>query len=272
MAVTASYEQSTSRVSDEHTNGFSTAENPLHHTTTAKTKAGIPVPVDYPQWIGHKFEPNGAVRPFAGNTIISHVPRNSEIYRCMTQIHHEISSGDFAGHFALLPPESFHMTILEGVCDAIRDREHWPRDLPLDAPLSDCTSLFYKKLAEFDAQTEPRFRVAVRGWTALEDGIGLDVVPVDKVEEARLFNLRDRLSDCLQLRLPNHVGYELHVSIGYSLRFHSKEDEERIMAFLNGWLQRIPHIFELDRVEFCTFTNMFAFHPAMLLENRGAES
>ncbi len=254
-----------SSATPEQAMNFNSGAQRADEEPSAKTKAGLPLPVKYPQWVNYKFEPDGAVRPFAGNTILSHVPKESDMYRSLVQIHREINGSDFAGLFALLPPESYHTTILEGVCDAIRDQNHWPRDLPLNAPLCECTRLFESKLAEFDIGDHSRFRMAVKGWTALEDGIGLHVMPVDDAEEVRLLSLRDILSECLELRLPNHVGYDLHVSIGYSLRFLTEKEEQHITAFLNAQLSKLPSTFELGPVEFCTFSDMFAFERVRLL-------
>jgi hypothetical protein len=233
--------------------------------STPKTLAGLPIPVDYPQWIGHKFELDGTVQAFAGNTILSHIPKESDIFQALSRIHEDIKGSGFADLFALLPPPSYHMTILEGVCDTIRDPDHWPRDLALDAPLSECTALFDMKLASFILESKATFEVTIKGWTAVEDGIGLHVVPINDTEEARLLDLRDKLSDCLQIRFPNHVGYGLHVSMGYTLRFLSKEQELGIMAFLNSCLEKLPKTFELGPVEFCTFADMFAFHHVRFL-------
>jgi hypothetical protein len=99
----------------------------------------------------------------------------------------------------------------------------------------------------------------VAGWEALDDGIALKITPKTKEEEERLRGLRDHIAGQLATQHPGHAKYSFHISIAYSLRFLSLEDNARITSHLNGWLSRLPRDFELGAPEYCTFHDMFAF-------------
>ncbi|KAK9364826.1 RNA ligase/cyclic nucleotide phosphodiesterase [Lipomyces kononenkoae] len=219
----------------------------------------------YPRWIGQKFDPDGNLLPFPGNTVICHLQRDALLHRVLLEMYDELQKQEFSHLYAFLPPTSWHMTIFEGVSDHIRKPGFWPADLPIDAPLSDCSALFQRKLQEFDLGSEPPFKMTVKGFEPLEDGIALKVRPVDAGEQSRLRQLRDRLSGCLQTRHPGHETYSHHLSISYTLRFLDEQDHEKISTFLDGWCAKLPKVFELGAPEFCTFDNMFAFHRQFCL-------
>ena len=65
-----------------------------------------------------KFYPDGNARTFKGNTFICHVPKNSSFFRFANYSSGELSISDFHNKLALLPSDSYHMTIFEGICDS----------------------------------------------------------------------------------------------------------------------------------------------------------
>lgn len=262
------------RSEQETTNGIHSAAAPsaLLHEQRVEP---VPKPDfphhEYPRWIGHKFEPDGSVIPFPGNTIICHIPPTSELFRTLMSLYDALKSQDFASLYVMLPPASWHMTVFEGVSDQIRKLGSWPGDLPLDAPLDSCTALVRKKLADFDlgiSGSEPPFRMSIDGWEPLEDGIALKVVPATEAEEKRLRQLRGRLSEVLQMNHPGHGTYSFHVSISYMLRHLDEQQHQKIWGFLEGFRSQLPEVFELGAPEFCVFNDMFAFDRQFSLEAR----
>ncbi|KIX01875.1 uncharacterized protein Z518_09602 [Rhinocladiella mackenziei CBS 650.93] len=223
---------------------------------------------EYPRWIGQKFEPDGRLLSFPGNTVICHLSPQSELHHALQGLYKELKEGEFASLQALLPPTSWHMTIFEGVSDKMRKHGVWPDNLPPDASLDGCNALFNQKLAAFDLETEPPFRMAVYGFEPLEDGVALRVVPASPAEERRLRRLRDRLSKVLQTRHLGHNHYSFHVSVSYMLRYLSQEEHEKFWTFLQEYLSKLPEYFELGAPEFCTFDDMFAFRREFFLQKQ----
>ena len=222
----------------------------------------------YTRWIGQKFEPNGCVRYFPGNTIICHLPPESALYRTLLVVYNELAGKDFALFYTLLPPASWHMTVFEGVCDQVRKPSFWPEDMSLDAPLTRCNARFKQKLASFDLGIEPPFRMAIEGWETLKDGIAVRIVSASAADELRLRQLRDRLAELLGICHPIHDTYVFHVSVAYLLRHLNQQESQDIWAFLQEHSSELPHIFELGAPEFCLFDDVFAYYRQLFLERQ----
>jgi hypothetical protein len=239
-----------------------------------------------------KFSPSGEVQPFPGNTILAHLGGPSTpLYAALLPLHAQLaarsSSSSSSKLYTLLPPESWHVTLFEGVCDQVRDADraaprgtYWPSDLAADAPLAECTAHFARKLKGFELLRDdgPPYRMRVIGFSALEVGIGVAVEPVDEGEKARLRRLRDRLSQELRIRHPGHDNYGLHVSMAYFLRWMQPDEEREVKSVLDGVLAKsLDHggilgmEFELGAPEFCEFKDMFWFERLFYL-GEGRES
>lgn len=219
-----------------------------------------------PSGVPSKFTVDGAVRPFPGNTIICHLPQDSELHTRLRQLALDLDEGNKEALYTLLPPSSWHMTVFEGVCDQVRTPGFWPTDLPIDAPLAECNAAFSQKLSAFDMSTTPSFRMRISGYTPRVDGIGLHLEPVNDVEEVRIRSLRDRLSNELQIRHPSHQAYVFHMSIAYFIRFPSDDERSAVDAMLFNHFQDMPTEFELAAPEFCFFDDMFEFRRQFFLK------
>ncbi|KAJ9160928.1 DUF1868-domain-containing protein [Coniochaeta hoffmannii] len=222
----------------------------------------------YPAGIPGKFDKDGNVQRFPGNTIVCHLSQSSDLYASLLGLYQKLRASPHAHLYTLLPPPSWHMTLFEGVADQVRQPAYWPSDLPLDTPLAECTDHFAKKLALFDLQCDPPYRMCVRGLDPLKIGIGIHLEPRDAEEESRLRGLRDRISEALNLRHPGHESYGLHFSLAYLLRHLTEEQDADISKLVLDHLQDAPTDFELGAPEFCTFEDMFAFKRLFYLKNQ----
>ena len=209
-------------------------------------------------------DPDGNVQPYPGNTIISSLSPSSDLYASMLVLRDKLRNSNLSHLYALLPPSSWHMTIFEGVCDDVRTPGYWPSDLSMDASLAECDALFANKLSSFDLQCDPPYLMSVVGFTP--SGLGVHVEPRTPEENARLRGLRDRLSEVLKIRHPDHEVYGLHLSLAYFLRYLTDEQKKELSVLLEGHLKSMPTEFELGAPEFCKFDDMFAFHRQFYLE------
>jgi hypothetical protein len=221
----------------------------------------------YPSGIPAKFDPDGNVQPFPGNTIIAHLSPSSEIYASMLVLYDKLRLSHLSHLFTLLPPSSWHMTIFEGVCDQVRKPGSWPSDLAMDAPLAECDELFTKKLSAFDLRCDPPYLMSVIGWSSLKNGISVHVELRTPEESKRLRGLRDRLADLLQIKHRDHATYNLHLSVAYLLRYLTAEQKNELTALLMDHFKGMPKEFDLGAPEFCVFDNMFAFNRQFYLED-----
>jgi hypothetical protein len=233
----------------------------------ARISAGQSPRSAHPDAVGSKFNADGSVRPFPGNTIISPVPRSSPYWTALVSAHDQLRAADFGDCFTLLPTSSYHMTVFDGVVDSVRDTAHWPKDLPLNAPLESCTRHFAKKLAEFDLGCEPPFRLRAQSFTLGGTALAFQLRPVDSAEDAKLRGLRDRLSTHLQLRKPDHDRYVFHVSMAYLVNWMTPDQEQHFASVSESCLNtaRQAGILELAAPDFCTFTDMFAYRSQFRL-------
>lgn len=220
----------------------------------------------YPAGVGSKFAVDGGVLPFPGNTIIAHLSPSDPLCTSLMELHQKLSASPLSSIFTLLPPESWHMTIFEGVCDQVRYPGYWPNDLSMEAQLSECNNRFAKKLRSFELNDdETEFRLRIEGISPLKIGIGIHLEPETTPEDSKLRRIRGRLSELLQIRHPHHDHYELHLSLAYFIRHPTEEQEKELAHLLLGHLQYAPKRLVLGRPEFCIFENMFHFERQFYL-------
>ncbi|KAF8208704.1 RNA ligase/cyclic nucleotide phosphodiesterase [Mycena galopus ATCC 62051] len=224
----------------------------------------------YPIGVPEKFDPDGNVQPYPGNTVIAHLSQSSELHKSLRALHEKLKSSHLSHLYALLPLSSWHMTIFEGVAEYARSVPgRWPDDLPLNASLALCNSLYEEKLSSFDLQCDPPYHLAIMGFSPLVAGITLHLEPYTSQENARLRNLRNRLSSLLHIRAKGHDNYGFHMSMAYLLRFPTEEQDMQLMKLLTDHFEdEMPKEFELGPPEFCSFEDMFAFKPLLYLKNQ----
>lgn len=73
--------------------------------------------------IGTKFNADGSVRFFPGNTIISKIDHNAPVFEEFKKIRQMLADKPVARCVTMLPDDSIHMTVIEGVCHQWR-KEH----------------------------------------------------------------------------------------------------------------------------------------------------
>ncbi|KAH8891833.1 DUF1868-domain-containing protein [Thozetella sp. PMI_491] len=220
---------------------------------------------EYPNGVPSKFDLDGNVQSFPGNTILSHLSLDSELYASLLVLYDKLRDSHLSSLYTLLPPSSWHMTVFEGVCDQVRKPGFWPDDLAPGASLQECTEHFSRKLQTFDLQCKPPFRMTATGFDPLKTGIGVHL-EFRTTEEDRGFRaMRDRLAELLHIRHPQHAKYGLHLSMAYLLRHLDDEQRAELTALLMDHFESMPREFELGAPEYCRFQNMFAFERLFYL-------
>jgi len=223
----------------------------------------------YPPGVPGRFDPDGNVQPCPGNTIIAHLSPSSDLHKSLRALSDKLKNSHLSHLYRLLPPSSWHMTMFEGVLDQVREPGRWPDDLPLNASVEACSSFYMNKLSSFDLQSDPPYHLSILGFSQLVAGISLHLEPYTSQENARMRNLRDRLSKLLHIRAKDHDTYGFHLSVAYLLRYLTEEQEEELTTLLMDHLEgNMPKQFELGPPEFCTFENMLAFKPLLYLKNQ----
>ncbi|KAJ7244970.1 RNA ligase/cyclic nucleotide phosphodiesterase [Mycena haematopus] len=212
----------------------------------------------YPGGVPNKFDPEGNVQRYRGNTFICPLSPSSqpELYSSLLALYEKLRSHHLSHLYALLPPSSWHMTVFDGVCE-VHQPGRWPDDLPVDASLEDCTSLYEKKLSTFDLRCDPPYRLSIAGIDLLPSFIELHLEPHTTEENARIRDLRPAVE--APAYSEERSSYTLHLTLAYLLRFLTAEQNQELTALFIEHFEGMPKQFELGAPEFCTFENMFAF-------------
>ncbi len=221
-----------------------------------------------PPDVGRKFFADGRVRPFAGNTIICHLPQQgegSEPFRALLDIYRQLPSQGFAHKMTALPPSSYHMTILGGANDQDRRRPLWPADVALDAPMATCNAALAEKLRDFRLQADAapyRMTVDMTPPAPGETPLTLRLIPAEAETRDKLYRLRARLGERLGIEVlqPDHYGF--HITLGYAIERLTPGEDAAFRAALAQWksafVARAP-VITLNAPEYCLLDDMFHF-------------
>jgi hypothetical protein len=218
-----------------------------------------------------KFNPDGTRRPFAGNTVICHLPQQSQVHDTVTAVGDALRSSSFAPKLAILPSDSYHVTILGGANDLDRSQSEWPQDVPFKASITECNRIIGQRFAQFKIQEEMpiRFRLDKEKTIAPQLASGLQFVPAYQNEKVKLRRLRDRLADEVFLyRAKNHATFGFHISLAYQMRGFTLEERREYQDILQHHIPIIvaaAPVIELGVPEFCTFEDMYRFEIRTLL-------
>jgi hypothetical protein len=218
--------------------------------------------IRYTPAVGSKFHQDGSVRTFPGNTIICAVDpqRQVDVYREVLWAQNTLRAMACSDKFAFLPPESFHMTVMELLCDQVRTTSNWSDQLSLNAPLDETDRFFMDTVVTVPAPTAIRMRYSHMrkpGLIALE--------PADQETVAALAEFRDGIAQVTGLRFPNHDSYGYHISLVYNLVELDEFDQTEVtLTFerINERLTKTFGNFGPDAPELVFFDNMFRFVPA----------
>lgn len=219
-----------------------------------------------------KFNPDGSVIPFAGNTVICHLPAQCALRDATVALHDALLASPVRSKFAVLPTDSYHMTVFGGANDKDRTPGGWPGDLAREMPIEECTRIFNERLANFSLNRPMPIRMKVdrAATTRFNGACSLRVQPADDRENTAIRSLRDRLSDVFHLRAADHTTYEFHITIAYQLGDFDPAQERAYRSLIAAHAEKIsaasPTI-ELGLPEFCSFRNMHRYDVLRLLRS-----
>lgn len=217
-----------------------------------------------------KFNPDGTRRPFAGNTIICHLPVQCAMRDAMVELHEALAQAPFRNKLGLTSTDSYHMTIFPGANDQDRPAYGWPSYVPANATIEDCNRMVGEKMAKarFSCQLPLRMRID-EGYTVnYGTACSLRLIAVNHEEETKLRSLRDQIAEVYGFRLKDHTTYQFHMTMSYQMAPFTAEEQSAYRNLLRTYIQRLiaaQPILELGIPEYCTFPDMFRFEPQKLL-------
>lgn len=211
------------------------------------------------QAIGKKFNADGSVRHFPGNTIICLLDRSCDAFRRVKELKDLLSGSAVKDCLVLLPDESIHMTAIEGVCDSVRESAFWVRDFSLDAPLTAVDDHMQEKWKGVPKLGRVRMRFDSLN---VDTGISITLYPASYDDDKRIRDWRDIASETIGIRFPGHDRYRFHIGIAYGIRVPRQVEAfclEKIRDSFNEACLREKFEFDLPDPELTFFENMFFF-------------
>ncbi len=216
----------------------------------------------YTREVGRKFFADGAPRLFAGNTIICLVDPEGQLGQAAASFQRELARQPFGGAFVMLPPSSFHMTVMELLCDQVRLPERWSPQLALDAPLPATDAFFLERVPPLVAPAD--LSMAVDGLYH-RDNLMLTLQPGDARTAAALRDYRSAVAEATGVRFPDHDRYGFHMSLAYRLLELDPGEEAALTALCDGWAPRLRSVgasLALPPPQLSFFDDMTRFVPA----------
>lgn len=213
-----------------------------------------------PKHLGIRLDESGSFLPILGNTVIRHVRKGSQAMAMLVAVQERLRQSEYGGHFAYLPPDSFHMTVFEGVVHDRRRPDAWPQGVALDRPVADTTALYLQRLSGFAAPDFTMKGVAV-------SPLGLLVEGATPEDEHVVRHLRETLTSPFGYRQDVHDAYRFHVTLGYVRRLLPEAAIGyyiSLCAELSANVQAFGPL-ELERPAFCTFNNLTHFEEILTL-------
>lgn len=208
---------------------------------------------------GGKFDQNGVVLHYPGNTFICHIDPQSSFYQSLSDMHDALRALPQSDHLTFLPKSSFHMTIFCGISGDPLGVDGWPVDTKRDATLETISSIWNERLNRIDEQV---------GFTVLPDSMpvpySLNMKPASDVDATALLDTRKRLEKLTGVIRPDIQSYQFHVTFAYLIKWMNLDEAQVIMKST----QRLYDLHlanaapvKLGPVEFCTFDTMHFFKP-----------
>ncbi|ATS49882.1 DUF1868 domain-containing protein [Xanthomonas citri pv. fuscans CFBP 6996] len=235
--------------------------------TGLTTRAMTPPPSD----VGRKFLRSRRPMPFAGNTFVGHLEQQGDGYDSFDRvlnIYREFPEQRFAHKFAVLPPSSYHVTLLGGVNEIDRARGPWPSDLPRDHALADINAAYLARLKERAAPPLGACRFLVNptaARTGNNDNLLIPLKPADTQTAQRLEAARQALMQLTRLQRPDYTNFQFHISLAYLCDTLDAAEQTAYRTAVRGWLTQLAAAgpITVPRFHFCTFDDMDAFRTVL---------
>ena len=221
------------------------------------------VPMPFTTEVGTKFNEDGSVRSFPGSTVIACVDpaHDVAVYQAAIWAQAQLQAMRCAGKMAFLPPDSFHMTVMDLICDQIRRADRWSCHMPLTTSLAEMDEFFIERLSAVEPPTKLRMSfVRVR-----QPGIVLALEPADVSTAKTIWHYREHIAKATGVRFSDFERYGFHISLAYNLvELNGTEQSELATTFarIDERLGATFGIFAPAPPQLVFFEDMFAFVPA----------
>lgn len=214
----------------------------------------------YGTQIGKKFHQDGSAAYYPGNTVIADVCPGNPAYDVMVSCLNLLAEAGLDELFIPLPADSYHMTVIRGVNDLVRDKAFWPDALKADCSMEEADAYMSRAVAGVANPGSIRMRFERARIT--DEDFRILLVPADAQQDRRLRDYRDAVADAVGLRLPGHDGYTFHMTLAYTWRLPSPAQRAQMEALtekMDAMLGRCTQV-TVDPPHFAYYSDMLSFH------------
>lgn len=214
---------------------------------------------EYGTQIGKKFAPDGTALLYPGNTIIADVDPGNPAYDVMTSCLQLLKASPLSGLFIHLPEDSYHMTVIRGINDRVREEAFWPETLPADVPMAEADAYMHQAVGQVPSPGTIRMRFDEAVITAEDFRIRLK--PADDGQLQVLRAYRDAVADAIGLRLPGHDAYTFHMTLAYTWYLPDETQQHQLSELvrqMNGLLAAQEQVM-IDPPHFAWYQDMMSF-------------
>ncbi|MEO1288604.1 MAG: DUF1868 domain-containing protein [Chloroflexota bacterium] len=214
----------------------------------------------YTSTVGKKFNPDGSVKLYPGNTIICFCDARNDVYTHLDAIQERLMSLEFASKFTLLPMSSMHMTVMQLLCDQARVPEQWSSKLALDTSLNETDKFFLKTVPQIDPPEN--FRMRYKSLSFGQVGVSIRLEPDDDITHEQIWQYRNQIADATGVRFPDHETYKFHISLAYQIQILTEEEQETIQQLIDEINKKYCDtfgIFNSGKPQLTFFDDMFDF-------------
>lgn len=220
-----------------------------------------------PPYLGKRFDADRRPLPCPGNTMIGHI-RPGPIRDALTAARDRLAAAPAGDCFAWLPPDSYHMTLYDGVLYGRREPGYWPPALAPDAPDAEADAFVFARLGAL-APPAPFRMTPVALEPARGAGVWLRLAPETAAEERRIRLFRDACAEAVGLAdRPGHADYPFHVTLAYGVAWPdaaAAQTFDAALAEAEATLRLAAPLIEIGPPELCRFADMTRFEPALIL-------
>jgi|GEM_PF-1793905 len=210
--------------------------------------------------VGTKLDANGNYLPFPGLSIISFVDTTSILHKKLCDIQEIVRNSKYNSSFSFLPPQSFHMTVFDLLCDQERTEEKWSNLYDQNTEIKEIADDFSKSFSSLSFPENMKMKID--GCSDIEITLKLCLTPCDDNYSSLLYDFRNQISKITGIRHKNHDNYKFHISLAY---LRDKDiDENEFNRFISNYEELLfsPYkIISLNKPEFVYFPNMTSFIP-----------
>ena len=211
-----------------------------------------------------KFHPDGTAAVYPGNTVVSDATPETKAYQVMSECLDMLQSVGVDKLFIPLPKDSYHMTVIRGVNDLVRDQAFWPPALPLDASMTEVDDYMSAAIKIVPNPGAMRMRFGEARIT--EEDFRISMLPADAEQERVLRQYRNQVADAIGLRLPGHDAYTFHITLAYTWHLPD-QDQQTIICELKTKMDKLlseQPVVELHPPHIAFYRDMLSFSATRL--------